>query len=208
MDNRMTVPDGAHEARIVSIAYVGTLEKKFKDNVSNKKTLLISFEMSEVERDTQDGPIRMVLSKSYNFYLGNRATLRKDIEAILGRSLTDAETDYKNKSGLYRVTGLLDKPCNVSVKSTPWESGEKSGINTVIESVSSIPKKYLAGIPSAQRTLTNFDIRIYRTLYELNNSNLYRLQNNFVKRQIKLSKEYKQLLNSVDTTEGFQNKMQ
>jgi hypothetical protein len=194
MDKRITVPNGTHEARIVSIAFVGTLEKTYKGKTNSIKTILISYEMSEIQRETQDGPIRMVVSKDYSFYLNEKARLRKHIEAILNRSLTDEETDFQNKSGMYRVTDLLGKACNVTVENKEWESEFKSGINTVIKSVGSIPQKYLDGIPKAQRILTSFDIRKYGTIKELQEDQSYRFQNKFVKSKIHSSKEYKRLL--------------
>lgn len=210
METSYNVPDGTHEARIVSIALVGTIEGQFTDKKTKqvkktkRTTVLISFEMTEHSRDTIEGPINKIVSKDYTLSYGERATLRKDIEAILGRSLTDDEVDYSNKSGMYRITDLLGKACFVTVQNETWEYKDKSGINCKIKSVSAIPKKYLDAVPDAQRVLTSFDIRRFHKLYDLQNDKSYRMQNKFVKGKIHKSLEYKKLSESVDTTEGLQ----
>lgn len=187
------IDNGTYDARITSVAYVGTIPKTWKQETKYRKTIVLTFELLDVFTDTQDGPIRSSVSKEYTFYLGEKSALKRDVEIIINRKLTEQETDYSNKSELFRVTDMLNMLCVVSVESTPWEKDGKSGINTKIKSIVSMQEKYKKMAEPAQRVLNSFDIRKYSSLEHLRDSKEFRFCNGFVKAKIKQSKEYQKL---------------
>lgn len=187
------VPQGAHTARIVLIAFIGGLLKTFQGKESVKDTILVTFELTDEEREYQDAKYKMVITKEYGFNYASKGFFRRDIEAILARTLTDNEVDY-NSANLFDPATLLDTPVMITVTHEPWESKGKSGINVEVAAVSAIPEKMKAHIPPAQRSLINFDMSKYTALADLKSDDTYNKLNKFVKMKIEQTNDWKALV--------------
>ncbi len=192
-DKSSLVPQGAHTARIVLIAFIGALEKTFKGQTKIQDTILVTFELTDEEREYQDEKYKMVITKEYSFNYASKGFFLRDIQAILARNLTDDEVNY-NSEKLFDPTTLLDAPVTITVTHKPWEKNGKSGTNVEVASVSGVAEKLKQYIPAAQRTLINFDISKFSELSELKNDETFKKLNKFIKGKIEQTNDWKQLV--------------
>src|SRR5690606_27286838 len=133
-DTSNLVPQGAHTARIVLVAFIGGLLKNFQGKESVKDTILVTFELTDEEREYQNEKYKMVLTKEYGFNYAAKGFFRRDIEAVLARTLSDEEVDY-NSDKLFDPITLLDTPVMITVTHETWEKNGKSGINVDVAAV-------------------------------------------------------------------------
>lgn len=192
-DKSNLVPQGAHTARIVLIAFIGALKKTFKGQDKVQDTILVTYELTDEEREYQDEKYKMVLTKEYGFNYSSKGFFRRDIEAILARTLTDQEVDY-NSDNLFDPSTLLDIPVMITVTHKDWESNGRSGVNVDIAAVSAVPEKMKQHLPHAQRSLINFDISKFTALSDLKNDETFKKLNKFVKMKIEQTNDWKALV--------------
>lgn len=107
------IPDGTHIARVDQIIDLGVHTTTYKDKQGNTKQahrISIRFEVPSQKMD--DGS-PMVISKDFNFSLGTidgkyKSELRKFIESVLGRDLTQEEVkSFDIESLLGQVAMIL-----------------------------------------------------------------------------------------------------
>jgi hypothetical protein len=114
------VSEGVHRGVCYSIYDLGThRDDKYQKDVH--KVLLIwelPDERIEVERNGEKKDLPRVISKKYTLSLGEKATLRKDLQTWRGRAFTPEELkgfDLKN---------VLSKNCQLQVIHTTKEKGK------------------------------------------------------------------------------------
>lgn len=117
---REIMPAGNYPARVYEIIELGTQKGTWMGEEKISHKIRISFEFPTEKRvfSEDKGEQPYVISKEMALALGDLAGLRKIIEAIDGKKLTDAEAVN------YDVTTILGKPLLVTVTHTePNEQG-------------------------------------------------------------------------------------
>lgn len=121
-DARKPVPAGNYLGVVVGVYDLGT---QTGGQFGDKHQLAISFELHKSKgicRNDKGEPLTS--SKFYNVSFNPKATLRGDVEAILGKTFSDAEA----RDGI-DVDELLEKVVRISIKHEPKQSG---GIREVV----------------------------------------------------------------------------
>jgi hypothetical protein len=139
------ISEGVHVATCVAVIDLGEQYSTIYDNTQHR--VLITFELHD-ETVTVDGEEKnRFVSKEYTVSLGDKATLRKDLEAWRGKKFTEQELqgfDLKN---------ILGKSCQVQVLHS--EKQGKTYAN--VSSIMSMPKGMQAPPPQSELTLFDFD---------------------------------------------------
>lgn len=133
-------PEGTHVARISAIISLGTQTSEI---YSNQRKWLFEVEVSSTLRD--DGG-RFRLSKIMGESLHRKSNMRKAIEGILGRSLTDTEAQG------FDIGTLLRKSCFVTVSHKETDNGTRANIDSFV----SMPHG-AAPAPEFQAKAVNYD---------------------------------------------------
>lgn len=173
---RELVPEGNHPARIYELIEIGTVDSTYAGETKKVHKIRIGFELPTEKRtfSEEKGEQPMVISKEMALSFGDLAGLRKIIEAVEGRKLTDAEAvDYD-------VETILGKPLLVAVgHSEPNQEGiQYANANTfspVIKGLTVDP------LYNKERLLT----------YEKWDETLYQSLPDFLKEKIQSSLEFK-----------------
>lgn len=138
------VDAGTYPARCIKVIDLGTQHGEYLGIPNVRKQVLVTFELpTELMESGEWAGSPYSVSKFYTASLGEKATLRHDLEAWRGRPFTEEELkgfDLKN---------VLGKPCMISVIKT--ETG-KSKINSVMAVVRGMT------VPEAANPLIHFDI--------------------------------------------------
>lgn len=117
---RELIPTGNYPARIYEIIELGTVDSQWMGEPKKTHKIRIGFELPTEKRvfNEEKGEQPMVISKEMALSFGDLAGLRKIIEAVEGRKITDAEAVN------YDVLEILGKPLLVTVShSEPNEQG-------------------------------------------------------------------------------------
>lgn len=173
---RELVPEGNYPARIYELIELGTIEGSWMGEVKFTHKVRIGFELPTEKRvfDEKKGEQPFVISKEMALSFGDLAGLRKVIEAVEGKKLTDAEAvDYD-------VETILGKPLLVTVKhSEPTQEGVQYA-NVAVYS------PLIKGL--TVEPLTN---KIKLLTFEKWDDNLFQSLPDFLKEKIQSSPEYK-----------------
>lgn len=111
---RELVPEGNHPARIYELIEIGTVEGSWMGQPKLNYNVRIGFEFPTEKRvfSEEKGEQPMVISREMSLSLAEKANLRKIVEAVEGRKLTDAEAVN------YDVLTIVGKPLLVTVSHT------------------------------------------------------------------------------------------
>ena len=135
---------GTYLARAYGLIDLGVQHSDAYDKDQHK--ILIMWELPTETVDTENGVETRVLSKQYTCSLGEKATLRKDLEAWRGRKFSDEELKG------FDLRNIVGAPCQLSV--VPTEKNGKTYPN--IGAVVSIPKGTM--VPDAVHSRIIFDM--------------------------------------------------
>lgn len=106
-------PAGTHVARVFSIIHLGTHKKEGKDGKPwEVGEARIAFELPLETKVFKEGdaPKPIVITKKYTESLGEKANLRKLIEAVIGTTLLNEE------AYAFDVHDILGKTCMITIK--------------------------------------------------------------------------------------------
>lgn len=108
------VPQGTHLAICNMVVDLGLQETTYMGQLRIKHQVYIRWEIPDerIEYITPDGEKRegpRVIGKTYTLSLGEKANLRKDLEAWRGRAFTPAELEG------FDLLNLLGVPCQVTI---------------------------------------------------------------------------------------------
>lgn len=125
-------PAGNHIARCYSVVDLGTHTEEGVYGVKANRKIRVSWELpDELHKFKEDrGEEPFSVHKTYNFVMGEKATLRKDLEAWRGKAFTPQEMDS------FELKNLLGTACMVNV--THAEKANATYAN--VDGVSAIPK--------------------------------------------------------------------
>ena len=142
-----SVDAGTYPARCIKVIDLGTQHGEYLGIAQIKKQVLITFELpTELIESGEWAGSPYSISKFYTASLGEKATLRHDLEAWRGRPFTEEELKG------FDLQNVLGKPCMVSVIKT--DTG-KSKINSVMAIMKGMT------VPEAINPLTHFDIDVW-----------------------------------------------
>jgi hypothetical protein len=102
-------PEGTHVARCIQLIDIGTHHGEYQGAPTKRNQVIVRWELPNETVDTEKGPQPMLVSKFYTNSLGEKANLRKDLEAWRGRQFTVEELMK------FDLESILDKPCLVTI---------------------------------------------------------------------------------------------
>lgn len=127
------VPAGNHVARLYQIIHIGTISNPFQGQERQVDTLRLVFELCNERKVFKEdgGEQPYSIGANYTFSMGNKANLRKIVQGILGKVLSDDEAfDIE-------IEKLLGKACLLSVVHKETSTGKTIAL---IQSASPLPK--------------------------------------------------------------------
>jgi hypothetical protein len=101
-----TAPAGTHMARCIRLIDIGTQHGEYQGKPTVRKQLVVVWELPN---ELMDDGKPFITSKFYTASLGEKATLRKDLESWRGRAFSDEEL-----AG-FDLRTILGKPCMLSL---------------------------------------------------------------------------------------------
>lgn len=112
VENVEKIPTGMHLCIISGIYDIGTQSTKFGE----KRICVISYEFPQILRVFYEGEEARpkMLSNRYTFSMAESANLRKDLQMILGRQLSDTEAmsfDISSVVGMPALANIVHSPC-------------------------------------------------------------------------------------------------
>jgi len=109
--NIPAIEAGTYVARCVQIVHIGTVNDEYKGKKTTPNKVRIAFELpTELhEFDESRGEEPRMLSKEYTLSLGEKSTLRKDLEAWRGKPFTADELKG------FDITAVVGHPCMLTV---------------------------------------------------------------------------------------------
>ena len=167
---------GSCAARCYGVVEIGTHEEEYKGKVSDKKKLLIFFELDQRMEDGRP----FVVNKWYTNSLSEKANLRKDLKAWRGRDFTDAELKK------FELKKIINQPCLLNLS--------KNDNNKIsVGSIMPLPKGMSA--PPLENDTIDFGID------DIGNKDLWDQLYPWVQEKIMSSKEW-ELLNNEEEPES------
>ena len=161
-------PPGSFAARCYQIIDLGhqTFEWKVEAKVAPK--VRITWELNEMMQDGRPFSI----SREYTASIGDKANIRKDLEAWRGRPFSSEE--LRN----FSLENVLGAPCLLGVVHKPSKDGSKVYAN--VGSIMALPK----GMPSPElvNPAVKFDIGEF-------DQNIFNSLSSYVQKKILMSKE-------------------
>jgi hypothetical protein len=157
------VPPGMYLARCYRIVDLGTQRGEYLGQVTHKKKFMLQF---EVHGDDDEGsPLvtakgePMSISKNFTLSLGEKATLRKDLETWRGRPFTE------NERAGFQLENLLGVWAMISVIKA---LGKDKKEYTNIANINSVPKAMKASLPDGYNKCAGFyidkpDMELFQT---------------------------------------------
>ena len=140
------VPAGVHLARLYRIIDLGTQESNFEGKINHLHKIKFVWEVHS--QDEEGNPLvtdkgdPMIITKDYTLTWGEKANLRKDLEAWRGKPFTPEEQrrfDLKN---------VLDKWCMINVSHKPRKQG--NGVYANVVGITPVPSVVRSsGLPAA-----------------------------------------------------------
>ena len=147
------VPSGMHLARCYRIVDLGTQESSYKGEVRRVHRAMFQFEVHS--EDAQGNPLvtsngdPMTVTKTFTVSLGDKATMRKDLETWRGKPFTPEERNH------FELRNVLGQWAMITVS----ENESNGKVYTNIANINPVPltiKKN--GLPEGKNELKIFDI--------------------------------------------------
>ena len=172
-------PEGTHIARCVQMIQLGTIEKDFMGDKKRVNEVRITWELPNelTVFDPEKGEEPFVISETYTLSTGEKANLRKVIDAWRGKPLTEQQAKE------FDITVLLGQPCMINIGYRTSKSNGKEYAN--ITSVMALPKGTSVPdqiTPTKLLSFAEFDWDLFESLSK------------YVKDRIANSLEYGQLM--------------
>src|SRR3990167_7229745 len=171
-------PAGTHMARCYYFLHIGTNLDQYMGEPKEFNKIRLTFELPEETKVFKEerGPEPIVISQEYTLSLGEKANLRKLVEGILGKTLTENEADT------FDLESLVGEPCLLTIKHKTSKAGnERAEIASAAPLMKGqkCPKQVNA---SKILTYTNWSQELFETLP------------NFLKEKMKTSREHREMI--------------
>jgi hypothetical protein len=142
-------PTGSHLARLYRIIDLGTQKSEYMGKVNMLRKVKFFWELHGDDLKTDEGK-PLIQTRNYTLSLGEKASLRKDLESWRGKSFTDDELRG------FDLTNLLDKWCMITVQHR--ESNGKTYADAVaVTPVPAVVAK--TGLPEGVNPTLLFDMQ-------------------------------------------------
>lgn len=124
-------PTGNHVGRCVGMIDIGTQQGEYLGKTTHARKIVLRFELpNELVSEGEFAGKPFIVSKFYTASLGEKANLRKDLEAWRGKPLVAAELMG------FDAKKLLDQPGMVNVTHTEKGKAKISGITPIPKGLS------------------------------------------------------------------------
>lgn len=143
-------PVGSHLARLYRIIDLGTQTTEYMGQTKMLRKVKFFWELHGDDLKTDDGK-PLIQTRNYTLSLGDKASLRKDLESWRGKSFTDDELRG------FDISKLLDKWCMVTVQHRTANNGNIYADAVAITPVPAIVQK--AGVPQGVNPCVIFDLQ-------------------------------------------------
>jgi hypothetical protein len=178
-----------HLARCYRIIDLGTQKSEYEGKVNFLRKIKVVWEVHGTDDDgtpiVTDKGEPFIITKDYTLSWGEKANLRKDLEAWRGKPFSQDEQrrfDLKN---------VLDKFCMINVQHKPRRTGD--GVYANVVTVTPVPAPLKASMPKGFNPAQMF------TLGEPD-MDMFETFGDYLKEQIKQSPEWKALFASSPET--------
>ena len=161
-------PAGSFAARCYQIIDLGHQTFEWKGEAKVAPKVRITWELNEMMQDGRPFSI----SREYTASIGDKANLRKDLEAWRGRPFT--ATELQN----FSLENVLGAPCLLGVVHKPSKDGSKVYAN--VGSIMALPKGMAC--PELVNPAVKFDIGEF-------DQNIFNSLSSYVQKKILMSKE-------------------
>jgi hypothetical protein len=161
-------PAGSFAARCYQIIDLGHQTFEWKGEAKVAPKVRITWELNEMMQDGRPFSI----SREYTASIGDKANLRKDLEAWRGRPFTTAEL------GNFSLENVLGAPCLLGVVHKPSKDGSKVYAN--VGSIMALPKGMAC--PELVNPAVKFDIGTF-------DQKVFDGLSSYVQKKILMSKE-------------------
>jgi hypothetical protein len=161
-------PAGSFAARCYQIIDLGHQTFEWKGEAKVAPKVRITWELNEMMQDGRPFSI----SREYTASIGDKANLRKDLEAWRGRPFT--ATELQN----FSLENVLGAPCLLGVVHKPSKDNSKVYAN--VGSIMALPKGMAC--PELVNTAVKFDIGEF-------DQNIFNSLSSYVQKKILMSKE-------------------
>ena len=167
-------PEGTHIARCYRLVHMGTIAEQFEGETSFVNKVHLTFELPDEKHVFKEGEEAkpFVISAEYTLSMNDRANLRKLVEGMNGKTMTQEEAD------LFDVEGLVGMQCLITIK---YKTSAKGRKRAEIASASPMMK--------GQEPRSGFNESKILTFQNWNND-LFESLPKFVKDKIVSSREY------------------
>lgn len=178
--NFTPAPSGAHRAICIGFIDLGTQKTEYQGQVSHKRLVRLRWELPD--ELMQDGK-PFTISKRYTWSMSDKASLRKDLESWRGKPFE--KSDF-GRSG-FDTQRLLGVPCLLTIVHKEGANGTFANISAI----SPLPK----GMEKPGQPVNRMDyIALEKDRF---NPDIFDLQHEKTKEQIRLSPEYQEVVNGI-----------
>lgn len=143
-------PVGSHLARLYRIIDLGTQTSEYMGQTKMLRKVKFFWELHGDDLKTDDGK-PLIQTRNYTLSLGDKASLRKDLESWRGKSFTEDELRG------FDISNLLDKWCMVTVQHRTANNGNTYADAVAVTPVPAIVAK--AGLPKGENPCLIFDLQ-------------------------------------------------
>jgi len=175
-------PAGSWLGRLYRVIDLGTQKSEYMGQVKMLRKVKFFWELHGDELKTDDGK-PLIQTRNYTLSLGDKASLRKDLESWRGKSFTDDELRG------FDLRNLLDKWCMVTVQHRTANNGNTYADAVAITPVPAIVQK--AGMPQGVNPCVLFDLQKF-------DQEVFDSLSQGLKDQIMLSAEYRNTFTDVN----------
>lgn len=177
--DRQLPPADNHVARCVKLVHIGsTYDEKYN---KTRDQVIVTWELPNELAKFKDVEEPFVVSKTYTMSLGDKATLRKDLENWRGQKFTEKELEG------FDITKLLGQPCMIQVVHS--DDGKYANVS----GVSKIPKGLT--VPAQVNTTVWFSVK------EFTEESFNKLHE-WEKKKVEASNEYQVIIKGASDSEN------
>ena len=182
-------PVGSHLARLYRIIHLGTQKSEYMGQVKMLNKVKFFWELHGDDLKTDDGK-PLIQTRNYTLSLGDKASLRKDLESWRGKSFTDDELRG------FDLRNLLDKWCMVTIQHRTAQNGNTYADAVAITTGPAIVQK--AVVPQGVNPCVLFDLQKF-------DQEVFDSLSQGLKDQIMQSAEYRNTFSKPDVNKLLQD---
>ena len=129
------IDPGSYVARCYMVVDLGTHSEDYQGTISDKRKIRVVWELPtelhEFEKDGVKKEAPVVIGKEYTLSMGGKANLRKDVEKMIGTTLTDDE------AGAFDVFSLVGMDSMIQIANKESKQGKTYAL---VQAIMKVPK--------------------------------------------------------------------